>query len=512
MKKSLSLIGLAAFAFASCSFTSGEDSSLFPFSLSTVSTEEIVRNLPENHTAVLEGKLSGPCGDSQIIQLSRSAEAGGIPNLSHGNKYYISPDGIDKTDSGTKENPFKSFEYALKKLNPGDTLYVMTGRQKTPVTAHKSTLTCNSTSKGDITINDETVTVQADFTENIKIKNLNGNANSYITIASAPGNKEKPVISISKDSSDKKIVYIKNSSYIRLSGLALWASYGNGAEGVKFSDDYESDCNHIIIDNCDFRYINVGTKSNNGHGISMSGNSAKNSINNVLIYKNTFQYLLNGKSECVTAVGNCEYINIIGNQIDSTGNIGIDVGGNYGYCKDKNGDVCKEKDFVRYVYIAKNKVSNELSSYDQTAYAIYADGGQHIQIIGNTVSDCTGAFEVGAEEPCGAFPTSDVLILENKIKNSVTDKNLASRCHVFQIGGYDDDNDGYVRNVKLERNNVYIDAPIKSYVFDFSKCQSVLIVNNTFVATKNYNGYVFEHKEKAIVRNNTYTNILEEDD
>lgn len=497
MKKILLFMGFMATLFCGCDFSE------------TTFDPILVVDTP-----VVSGFARGPFGDSAFKDIvSVSEMTGKVPDLSHGNVFYISPDGNDN-NPGSETAPFKTFEKALKQFrgnNAGGTIYVKTG-SKTHVTGHRCDLLCQSESRGDIKLNFSEVDVPADFTENLRIKDVHGNANSYITIASAPGNTEKPIISIDQDGSDKKIVYIKNSSYIRLSGLRFWASYGNGAEGIKFSDDYESDANHIIIDNCDFRYITVSSKSENGHGISMSGNSAKYSINNVLVFNNTFEYMLNGRSECVTAVANVENINIIKNTINKTGNIGIDIGGNYRYCKDENGNVCKERDFARYVYVAKNTVSNEISAYDQTAYAIYADGGQHIQIVGNKVFDCTGAFEIGAEEPCGNYPTADVLIKGNEIENRVKDANFASRCHVFQIGGYDSGNDGYVKIVRIDGNHVYIDADITHSVFDFSKCQSVTIVNNEFEATSSFKGYVFEHKEKAIVRNNTYTNIREEDD
>lgn len=529
MKKYLCLVTLAVFAFAGCHFSFGDKNSPIPSTTdettsdntdasvptkteTPVSTEEIIKNLDTNNTSVIDGKVSGPFGDSDFIQISKTAElTGNITVPSSGKTYYISPDGRDSND-GTREKPFKTFGKTLTKLKPGDTLYVMSGSNKTKIPVHKPTLKCLSKKEGDIKINDEQIDVEADFAENIFIKNMVGSADAYITIAAAPGH--SPVLAVSSDA----IVDITNSSYLRISGLNLWGSTGDGAEGIQFTSGYKdkSNCNHIIIDNCDFKYINVRDKNFNGHGISMHGGSEKYPINNILIYNNKFQYLLTGFSECVTAVGNCEYINIIENEIDYTCNIGIDIGGHYEDCKNEKGSLCTDKDFVRYAYVANNKVSNELSAYDATAYGIYVDGGQHIQIINNTVTDCTGAFEVGAEEDCGDYPTADVLIKGNHVKNSVTDELLADRCHVFQIGGYDDETDGYVKDVRVEENDIYINAAISHAVFDFSKCQNVTIINNKFSATKSFtDGYVFEEidsDKNIVIKDNDYNGIPEYDD
>ena len=75
---------------------------------------------------------------------------------------------------------------------------------------------------------------------------------------------------------------------------------------------------------------------------------------------------------------------------------------------------------MRYVYIAENDVSNCESPYGDTAYGIYADGGQHIQIEDNSVSSCSGGIEVGAEEAqlSESYATYDVLLRNNRVYNS----------------------------------------------------------------------------------------------
>jgi hypothetical protein len=44
-------------------------------------------------------------------------------NSLHGAEYFVSPSGNDK-HPGTLEKPFQSIQYAVKKLNPGDTLNI----------------------------------------------------------------------------------------------------------------------------------------------------------------------------------------------------------------------------------------------------------------------------------------------------------------------------------------------------------------------------------------------------
>ena len=191
----------------------------------------------------------------------------------------------------------------VSKLSAGDTLYVMAGT----------------------------------YYEQIKLTSKQkGSAVSYITIAAAEAN-NSPIISGQKASNNFMLMTINGASFVRISGLTFKDSNGLDAAGIYIGPP----SNHIIIDNCSFTNIKVpdpATKDHVANGILCFGERADASINNLLFYKNSFTDMATGWGECVSVVANCEFVNIIKNTIDKTGNIGIDVGGNYGYCSEPSVD------------------------------------------------------------------------------------------------------------------------------------------------------------------------------
>ena len=419
---------------------------------------------------VISGENAGPYGDSDFLVALNKVLSG--ENLSGGKKYYISAE-AGSEGSGTEASPFKTFKNALSKLSAGDTLYVMGG----------------------------TYYEQIELTSKLK-----GAAGSYITIASV-GTKENPaVISGENAEEDFMLMTVKGASFVRIYGLTFRDSNGLDAAGIYIG----APSNHIIIDNCSFTEIRVPDPKVEDHvanGILCFGDMADASINNILIYNNSFWNMATGWGECVSVVGNCELVNIINNSVDNTGNIGIDVGGNYGYCP------APELDFARYAYIAENTVKNCESAYGDTSYGIYADGGQHIQIINNTVESCSGGIEVGAEEAqkSEAYATFDVLVENNRVLSNV-------EC-ALAIGGYKKDL-GLVRSVKVTKN-VFTDNADKAdgAIISLSKCDKVSITGNTFTQTKgNYQGEVLykalskKYTTNITIKNNTYNGLDSVDD
>lgn len=412
--------------------------SLILFSCCSNSAATDVLNLSD--PVITDEEVSGPFGDENFVSLVNDI----LSNTSletRGQTYYISTDGSDSND-GSQSAPFESFSYALEKLTAGDTLYVKGGT----------------------------------YTEQIEITSKSGQEDSYITIAADPENAESnpAIISGSEltDDDDYRLVFIEKSSYIRISGITFTNSYGLDAAGIIV----KGESNHLIFDNCTFTNIKVPDPAKEDHvanGILCYGDSPSTSgtINNILIYNNSFTNMATGWGECLSVVANCENVNIIKNTIDTTGNIGIDVGGNYGYCSTPS------LDFTRYAYIAQNQVSNCESAYGDTSYGIYADGGQHIQIVNNTATACSGGIEVGAEEAQKSvnYATYDVLIKGNSVSES-TDCALA-------IGGYEAGL-GMVRTVLVTGNTFTNNADKEDgAIISISKCDSVIISGNTFTHT-----------------------------
>ncbi len=447
MKKLIVPLLLSIFVF-SC----GEDSENEEISLST---------------QVIDGEVSGPFGDQTFLSACNSVQNGF--SLSGGNVFYISTEGSD-SNQGSQSAPFSTFQYALSRLSAGDTLYVKGGSYYQQISIPSS---------------------------------LNGSSSDYITIAPDPDNDENnpAIISGANCTDDFRLMTISGASYVRISNLTFKDSNGEYAAGILIEDS----ANHIIIDGCTFTNIEVPNPEVEDHvanGIICYGENADKSINNILLYDNSFSDMATGWGECISLVANCEYLNVIKNTVDNTGNIGIDVGGNYGYCSDPS------LDFARYVYISENTVSNCQSAYGDTAYGIYADGGQHIQIRGNTVTSCSGGIESGAEEAQQSvnYATNDILIENNQVS-------LCSEC-AMAIGGYEADL-GLVCNVKVTGNTFTDNADSEDgVIISLSKCNGVSITNNTFTQTSGeYSGEVLyyslsqEYSQNVRVTGNTYNNL-----
>jgi hypothetical protein len=57
---------------------------------------------------------------------------------------------------------------------------------------------------------------------------------------------------------------------------------------------------------------------------------SRSTISNVLLFRNTIENCETGWSEAIAVSSNVEDVNIVGNNLDDTGNIAICFSGNYG--------------------------------------------------------------------------------------------------------------------------------------------------------------------------------------
>ena len=370
-------------------------------------------------TPVLDGRLTGYMGDLSSPSVPCS-----------GRTLYISASASSE-GSGTSSSPFKTFEVASRALQPGDTLVVQ------------------GTFKNS---------------ERIKLSSIHGNAGNYITIK---GDSDTALSGENIRANDNKLLKIEDCSYLKIERLKFCdhthAKNGGGGIGVY------PPANHIVIDLCNFTNLKTTEPTNHGttNGIIVYGNSTTDTIHDIFISNNSFSNMATGWAECLTVTANTEYVNIVGNTISGTGNIGIDVGGNYGYCKDPS------KDFARYVYIYNNKLRNCVSP-NETAGTIYCDGGQHIIIRGNLIYDGETGFSTGAEQvPISEnYSTGDILIEGNYVENF--------HHGVWHCGGYKA-NLGWVQNVRFT-NNTGKNTGFGRHqaVIVFNKCRNIDFSGNTF--------------------------------
>ncbi len=376
--------------------------------------------------------------EDSFANIIASVIAGGSP-ASGGDTYYVSQSGNNSNNGRSTQTPFKTLPHALSALSAGDTLIVMDG-----------TYTASSQ-------------IEAENSEN---------ASSYITIKAQ--NKGRAIISggNTEKSNDFALLSI-SGSFIMVDGLTFKDLKSNGGCGVRL----ENGANHIIIANCTFTNITtaspvtIASKNNDNlqytaNAIIGYGDNNSAPIHSILVYKNRCTNMETGWGECISLTENCTHVSIIENYLDDTGNIGIDVGGNYVT------SLSASLRFTRYAYIAHNTVVNESTedTYGDTCYGIYADGGQHIQIIGNKVANCMGGIEAGAEEVNEGYPTNDITISGNEIVD----------CQevFFACGGYETGR-GWVKNVKFT-NNTCTARNTADLMVNLEKCDTVEISGNTF--------------------------------
>ena len=397
------------------------------------------------------------CGDKAFVRRMRQECSGNVSQGS-GKKYYVSVNGDDR-GKGSKSKPFRTFAKALKKLKPGDTLYVRKGTYK----------------------------------ENIVIPaKCCGTKDKYITICSYANEK---VVLNGKSGKSKTILTVNGASYLRIAGLEFANLTAQDACGIFVA----AGTNHLILSGNTFHDIKVNKPTKQNHcanGILLYGDGSQKAIQNILIYGNRLYNCQTGWAECISVTANCKNINVVQNTIDKTGNIGIDFSGNYGYCADAS------KDFPRNCLAYKNKVTNCVSP-NETAYGIYVDGGQHIEISGNNVVKCSGGIEIGAEEKPtkGAYSTTDIQVLKNNVKNNSENG--------ITVGGYQK-NLGWVNNVTITGNTCKNNGK-KNVILTLAKCNGVTLQDNTFCndsggAAIVYSEFNSSYTKNIVFKNNRYSN------
>ena len=381
--------------------------------------------------------------------------------LSKGSIYYVSPQG-DDANSGTQDKPFGSFEYAIGKLKAGDTLYLLDGTYSEKM---------------------------------ILPAQLQGNADQYITIAGAPG---ATATLDGTDLTSPELVEMEGCGYVQLSNLTFTGASALDACGILV----DAGSNHLLISGNTMTGISVPDPTTQDHCancILLLGDDPDQSISNVLIYGNTFSDCQTGWAECIAVSAYTENVNVVSNTITNTGNIGIDFSGNYGYCSDAS------KDFPMYGMIYQNTVSNCVSP-NATSYGIYVDGAQEITVQDNTVSQCSGGIEVGAEKlPSDESYSTAAVTLDGNTVDKNTEAGIA-------IGGYDKGL-GWVKNVMV-KNNICTDngtAATDGAILILSKCDGISFLSNKFQNQTGSAAVVDSEMDATLTTNitfqkNTYSN------
>ncbi|HET6878471.1 MAG TPA: hypothetical protein VFH38_13145 [Jatrophihabitans sp.] len=169
----------------------------------------------------------------------------------------------------------------------------------------------------------------------------------------------------------------------------------------------------------------LGSFDINAHGIAAYGDNPHRAIRDLVIAGNRVDNLHLGASESVVVNGNVDGWAIVDNHIHDNDNIGIDaigfeptLTGKYRYTqanRARHGLIARN--VVRRIRSRGNPAYWEGGSWCNCADGIYVDGGTHIRIRHNHVTDSDIGIEVAAENPRGA--ADHVRVVRNRVSGSL---------------------------------------------------------------------------------------------
>ena len=168
--------------------------------------------------------------------------------------------------------------------------------------------------------------------------------------------------------------------------------------------------NNIKILNNEIHHVE---SSKNAHAIGVFGTRAT-PLKNITIANNKIHDLKLGQSEAVVLNGNVDGFKILDNTIDNLDNIAIDIIGGEGI---GNAGIDRARNGV----IARNNIRNVDSLFNPTygersAAGIYVDGGKHVVIEDNTVSNSNYGIELASERR--GWNTEGITVRRNRLSGN----------------------------------------------------------------------------------------------
>ena len=291
------------------------------------------------------------------------------PDTFSGQRYFVSLDGSDDNDSGTKDKPWKTIHKALFNI-PSDeddaTIVIREGTYQIP--------------------------------DSIFIQGIRGGANGkYFTIKAYRD--EEVIIDGSLIPTDAAMVSISSAAYVRIKGLTF-ANLKGQKSGIFISGA----SNHIRIINNTLRdmtwvadeatqFAQSPGAGDNLNPIAVIGNNATQPIHNIVIRGNELTNIVPGYSEGIKIVGNVTDFVVAKNHVHHIANIGIVAAGNYAWV-----GIPSEVNHARNGVIRDNLVHHADSPVANSA-GIYLDGARNVTVWGNTSYNNSVGFSVGSEQP-----------------------------------------------------------------------------------------------------------------
>ena len=352
----------------------------FPISISGPLSTRAEASAPWKHEYYLRGDEAFQAHSRQIIETGITAPSG------QGAVYYAGPS--------------DDVQGIINMLGPGDTLYLRGGVYSRKIRLYSG---------------------------------VQGREDAYITIAAAPG--EEVVFDGSglnghdQDQDGPSMFWLYGCGYVQLTGFEVKDAHGRDASAILL----EPGTHHVVVSDLTIHNITTPSPKSEDHccnAILLMGRGGS-TISNVLLFRNNIYDCKTGWSEAIAVSANVSSVNIVANQLTNTGNIAICFAGNYG-------NAPSSVDHPVHGLVFGNIVTNCHCGYD-TGFAIYADGTQDVDFICNTVRDCDGGIEVGAEE---SGSTHTILVANNLLVN----------CAEAAVGLGTPGGSGHVRDVTVYGN------------------------------------------------------------
>lgn len=314
-----------------------------------------------------------------------------------------------------------------------------------------------------------------------------GNENHYIVITNYPNE----IVKFSGDSSENGLLHLGHSKYLIIEGLIFCDSTSNLKKANAIGTSGKN-LDHIIIKNNEFYNIRCDGTSGNAPIISFRGSDNDSSINNVLIYNNNLHDCQTGWSEAIAIAGNCEYFNIINNKVTNTGNIGIDIAGNWSW------DAQGENNQARYVIVRGNDVSN-CNSLNARSYALYVDGARDVIFEYNKAYNSQGGIEIGCENIVPTMPVKNIIVRNNVVYNNSEQG--------IQAGGYNPTKSYYCYNIEIYNNTIVNNGEKISGQFKYAMLDGMTFKNNILYSSNNYS-LVSSELDNSYAKNMIFDNNL----
>ena len=314
--------------------------------------------------------------------------------------YYVDSGAGSDSNPGTQAQPWRTIQYGVDQLSPGDTLYAESGTYFEKITFNTSGSPGNP----------------------IVLTGPWGTMPSIVGVAFPP---------VGRDG----LITVKDQSYIVIENMELIDYETTDVNQTPVGILVEGIVQDLVIRNCSIFGIrqNATTGIGGVNAIGVYGTSDQGAISGLKLLDNTIAHIKSFWSEAVTLNGNVRDFEIAGNHIENCDNIGLDFIGWEGECSgctDTTGpNVDRARDgwvHANYVYLVDSK-DNPAYGGERNAAGIYVDGGANIIIEGNRVHQSNFGIELASEHYQRA---TDAIIVRS---------NLIYENHLIGIstGGYD---------------------------------------------------------------------------